>query len=48
MFMWNTALERPLDEMRVFLMTYRKELRNKAIHAYLPQRVVYARKPETP
>lgn len=48
MFMWNTVLERSLDEMRVFLMSYRKELRNKGIHAYLPQRIVYARKPESP
>ena len=45
MFMWNTVLERSLDEMRVFLMQYRKELRNKGIHAYLPQRVIYAQKP---
>ncbi|KAI1083005.1 S-adenosyl-L-methionine-dependent methyltransferase [Whalleya microplaca] len=45
-FMWNTVLGRPLADMQLFLMKYRKELRTKSIHAYLPQRVVYARKPE--
>ncbi|KAF3055821.1 hypothetical protein GL218_07005 [Daldinia childiae] len=47
MFMWNTVLGRSLEEMQVFLATFRKELRSsRTIHAYLPQRVVYARKPE--
>ncbi|KAL7628840.1 hypothetical protein AAE478_000355 [Parahypoxylon ruwenzoriense] len=46
MFMWNTVLERSLEEMQVFLAAYRKELRSRSIHVYLPQRVVYARKPE--
>ncbi|KAI4865749.1 S-adenosyl-L-methionine-dependent methyltransferase [Hypoxylon rubiginosum] len=47
MFMWNTVLGRSLEEMQVFLAGYRRELRTRSIHAYLPQRVVYARKPET-
>ncbi|OTB14301.1 hypothetical protein K445DRAFT_319112 [Daldinia sp. EC12] len=48
MFMWNTVLGRSLEEMQVFLATFRKEIRSpRTIHAYLPQRVVYARKPET-
>ncbi|KAI5866986.1 S-adenosyl-L-methionine-dependent methyltransferase [Durotheca rogersii] len=46
MFMWNKVLNRSLEEMQVFLAAYRKELRSRSIHAYLPQRVVYARKPE--
>ncbi|KAI1381678.1 S-adenosyl-L-methionine-dependent methyltransferase [Hypoxylon crocopeplum] len=46
MFVWNTALGRSLDEMQVFLASYRKELRSRSVHAYLPQRVVYARKPD--
>ena len=48
MFMWSTVMERPLDEMRLFLMSYRKEIRNRGIHAYLPQKVVYGRKTEQP
>lgn len=48
MFMWNTVLGRSIEEMHVFLANFRKELRSpRTIHAYLPQRVVYARKPET-
>ncbi|XXG94483.1 hypothetical protein Hte_000740 [Hypoxylon texense] len=47
MFMWNTVLGRSLEEMQVFLASYRRELRTRSIHAYLPQRVVYARKPDT-
>ncbi|KAI0175861.1 S-adenosyl-L-methionine-dependent methyltransferase [Hypoxylon sp. FL1284] len=45
MFMWNTVLGRSLDEMKVFLAGFRRDLRSRSIHAYLPQRVVYARKP---
>ncbi|KAI1660025.1 S-adenosyl-L-methionine-dependent methyltransferase [Daldinia decipiens] len=46
-FMWNTVLGRSLEEMQVFLASFRKELRSsRTIHAYIPQRVVYARKPE--
>ena len=48
MFMWNTVMGRPLDEMRQFLMSYRKEMRDRSIHAYLPQKVVYGRKPDHP
>ncbi|KAI2618928.1 S-adenosyl-L-methionine-dependent methyltransferase [Hypoxylon sp. NC1633] len=48
MFMWNTVLGRSLEEMQVFLAKYRKELRTRSIHSYLPQRVVYARKPDNP
>lgn len=46
MFMWEQVMRRPLDEMRVFAMNVRKELRTRGIHAYIPQRIVYARKPE--
>ena len=46
MFMWEQVMRRPLDEMRVFAMNIRKELRTRGIHAYIPQRIVYARKPE--
>ncbi|KAI1761378.1 S-adenosyl-L-methionine-dependent methyltransferase [Hypoxylon sp. FL1150] len=46
MFMWNTVLGRSLEEMQVFLAGFRRELRTRSIHAYLPQRVVYARKPD--
>ncbi|OTA99555.1 hypothetical protein M426DRAFT_76288 [Hypoxylon sp. CI-4A] len=47
MFMWNKVLGRSLEEMHVFLAAFRKEMRSRSIHAYLPQRVVYGQKPET-
>lgn len=43
--MWSTVLERPLDEMHVFLAKFRKEMRTRSIHSYLPQVVVWAQKP---
>ncbi|KAI1394160.1 S-adenosyl-L-methionine-dependent methyltransferase [Hypoxylon trugodes] len=45
MFMWNNVLNRPLEEMHAFLAAFRRDIRNKNIHVYLPQRVVYAQKP---
>ncbi|KAI0890392.1 S-adenosyl-L-methionine-dependent methyltransferase [Annulohypoxylon maeteangense] len=47
MFMWTKVLGRTLEEMHVFLAGFRREMRNKSIHVYLPQRLVYAQKPET-
>ncbi|KAI1462009.1 S-adenosyl-L-methionine-dependent methyltransferase [Annulohypoxylon moriforme] len=47
MFMWTKVLGRSLEEMHVFLAAFRKEIRTRSVHAYLPQRLVYAQKPET-
>ncbi|CAJ2502354.1 Uu.00g097480.m01.CDS01 [Anthostomella pinea] len=44
-FAWNTVLGMPMTEMHIFLMEYRQEIRNPAIHTWLPQRLIYARKP---
>lgn len=46
MFIWELVMQRPMDEMRIFAMNIRKEIRSRGIHAYIPQRLVYARKPE--
>ncbi len=44
-FMWNTVMQWPQDEMHMLLMQFRKELRAKSIHSYVPLRTVVARKP---
>ena len=46
MFMWEQVMRRPIDDMRIFAMNIRKELRSRTVHAYIPQRLIYARKPE--
>ncbi|RYP93427.1 hypothetical protein DL770_000470 [Monosporascus sp. CRB-9-2] len=46
MFMWDLVTQRPIDEMRLFAMSIRKELRKPTVHSYIPHRLVYARKPE--
>ncbi|RYP39845.1 hypothetical protein DL767_001964 [Monosporascus sp. MG133] len=45
MFMWDLVTQRPIDEMRLFAMSVRKELRDPTVHGYVPHRLVYARKP---
>ena len=45
MFMWEQVMRRPIDDMRIFAMGIRKELRSRGVHSYIPQRLVYARKP---
>ncbi|RYP02439.1 hypothetical protein DL765_010741 [Monosporascus sp. GIB2] len=45
-FMWDLVIQKPIDEMRLFAMSARKEMRKPTVHAYVPQRLVYARKPE--
>ncbi|RYO76363.1 hypothetical protein DL766_006674 [Monosporascus sp. MC13-8B] len=46
MFMWDLVIQKPIEEMRLFAMSARKEMRKPTVHAYIPQRLVYARKPE--
>ncbi|RYP63180.1 hypothetical protein DL771_009411 [Monosporascus sp. 5C6A] len=46
MFMWDLVTQRPIDEMRLFAVSVREELRKPTIHSYIPHRLVYARKPE--
>lgn len=45
MFMWELVMQKPMDEMRIFAMNIRKDIRSRAIHAYIPSRLVYAQKP---
>ncbi|KAH6985357.1 hypothetical protein EDB80DRAFT_756530 [Ilyonectria destructans] len=41
-YMW------PKDDCQMFLMSFRKYLRNRKVHGYMAVRYVYARKPEAP
>ncbi|KAJ1324236.1 methyltransferase domain-containing protein [Microdochium nivale] len=44
-FVWTTLLHKSLDELHVYLARFRKAIRADKLHAYLPQRIVYAQKP---
>ena len=44
--MWNTVMRWPKNEMHMHLVQFRKELRSRNVHAYIPQRIIVARKPE--
>lgn len=44
-FVWTHVLQKPIEEMHVYLASFRKALRAPNVHLYLEQRVVYARKP---
>jgi hypothetical protein len=44
--LWHNILGWPKDEYQVFLMSLRKVLKNKYIHAYMNLRYVYGRKPK--
>lgn len=44
--MWNTVMQYPKDEMHMLLVQFRKEMRSRSVHSYVPQRIVVARKPE--
>ena len=47
-FMWNTVMQWPKNEMHMNLVQFRKELRNRGVHAYIHKRIIVARKPERP
>ena len=44
-FVWNTVMRWPKDDMYMLLVHFRKEMRSRAIHAYVPKRIIVARKP---
>ncbi|KAJ3537848.1 hypothetical protein NM208_g6153 [Fusarium decemcellulare] len=44
--LWNQVMGWPEDEYQVFLMSFRKALKNKRYHGYMKLRYVWAQKPE--
>ncbi|KAM5377937.1 hypothetical protein ACJZ2D_004841 [Fusarium nematophilum] len=48
LLLWHNVLQWPKDDYQMFLMSFRKYLRNRKVHGYMTVRYVYARKPETP
>ncbi|KAK7417722.1 hypothetical protein QQX98_004378 [Neonectria punicea] len=46
MLLWNQVMGWGQDEYQVFLMAFRKALRNKSLHGYMKLRYVWARKPD--
>ncbi|KAK0722047.1 S-adenosyl-L-methionine-dependent methyltransferase [Lasiosphaeria miniovina] len=46
LMLWHNVLQWPKDEYQIFLMEFRKAIRNKRVHGYMTLRYVYGRKPE--
>ena len=47
LFLWETLLGWDKTQYQIFLMKLRKEIRMRSIHAYLPVRYIWGRKPDT-
>jgi len=45
LMLWHDVLQWPKDEYEVFLMSLRKAMKDRSIHAYMNIRFVYGRKP---